>query len=608
MLMNRLTNTVKNYLSLIVSLLVGGVLLLFWLVGLNDDWFKGVLCCYLTYIVIFKSIEIIQTIKSGQFGVDILAVIAIVSCTFTGDMIAAYIIGLMISSGEALETLAGRRAKRELSALIKRQPTRVHLVDNDDVVEVKLDRIKVGDIVLVKANEIVPIDGRLIDQAAVMDESSLTGESTPVSKVNGDQLISGTVNLKNNITIKATTNANNSYYAQLIRYVKSMEGQPSRFVSLSNRYAVAFTIISLVIAVASWIISDNIQRLTQVLVVASPCPLLLAAPIAFVSGMAKCSKNGIIVKNGSALELTALADTFAFDKTGTITDNQITVSRIESTSDYTRTDLLSIAAATESASTHVLATCLVNYAKVRNIEPANITSIREVTGRGLFARLEHKRIVLGSLSFLASNKIAGLPSGGDQLATYIAINGRLVGIIYFAETIRPGINNTIRKLRSLGVKHCLILTGDRRESALRVGQQIQITKVFSELKPQDKVVVVQQYQADNHRVVMVGDGVNDAPVLAAADVGVAVCAMEATVASDTADVVISGNRVNRIYRLRQIAKQTLSIAQQSVLIGVFLCLILELIAAFGYLPAIYGAISQEVIDLLAIVNALRALR
>ena len=408
MLMNRLTNTVKNYLSLIVSLLVGGVLLLFWLVGLNDDWFKGVLCCYLTYIVIFKSIEIIQTIKSGQFGVDILAVIAIVSCTFTGDMIAAYIIGLMISSGEALETLAGRRAKRELSALIKRQPTRVHLVDNDDVVEVKLDRIKVGDIVLVKANEIVPIDGRLIDQAAVMDESSLTGESTPVSKVNGDQLISGTVNLKNNITIKATTNANNSYYAQLIRYVKSMEGQPSRFVSLSNRYAVAFTIISLVIAVASWIISDNIQRLTQVLVVASPCPLLLAAPIAFVSGMAKCSKNGIIVKNGSALELTALADTFAFDKTGTITDNQITVSRIESTSDYTRTDLLSIAAATESASTHVLATCLVNYAKVRNIEPANITSIREVTGRGLFARLEHKRIVLGSLSFLASNKIAGL--------------------------------------------------------------------------------------------------------------------------------------------------------------------------------------------------------
>lgn len=583
--------------------------MLFWLVNLNDDWSKGVLYCYLTYIVIFKSIEIIQTIKSGQFGVDILATIAIVSCTFTGDMIAAYIIGLMISSGEALETLAGRRAKRELSALIKRQPTRVHLVDNDDVVEVKLDRIKVGDIVLVKANEIVPIDGRLIDQAAVMDESSLTGESTPVSKVNGDQLISGTVNLKNNISIKATTNANNSYYAQLIRYVKSMEGQPSRFVSLSNRYAVAFTIISLVIAVASWIISGNIQRLTQVLVVASPCPLLLAAPIAFVSGMAKCSKNGIIVKNGSALELTALADTFAFDKTGTITDNQITVSRIESySSDYTRTDLLSIAAATESASTHILATCLINYAKVRNIEPANITSIREVTGRGLFARLEHKRIVLGSLSFLASNKIAGLPSGGDQLATYIAINGRLVGIIYFAETIRPGINNTIRKLRSLGVEHCLILTGDRRESALRVGQRIQVTKVFSELRPQDKVAVVQQYQANNHRVVMVGDGVNDAPVLVAADVGVAVCAMEATVASDTADVVISGNRVNRIYRLRQIAKQTLSIAQQSVLIGVFLCLTLELVAAFGYLPAIYGAISQEVIDLLAIVNALRALR
>lgn len=582
--------------------------MLFWLVNLNDDWSKGVLYCYLTYIVIFKSIEIIRTIKSGQFGVDILAIIAIVSCTFTGDMVAAYIIGLMISSGEALETLAGQRAKRELSALIKRQPTKVHLVDNDDVVEVELDKLKVGDIVLVKANEIVPIDGRLIDQAAVMDESSLTGESTPVSKVNGDQLISGTVNLKNNITIKATTNANNSYYAQLIRYVKSMEGQPSRFVSLSNRYAVAFTIISLVIAVASWIISGNIQRLTQVLVVASPCPLLLAAPIAFVSGMAKCSKNGIIVKNGSALELTALADTFAFDKTGTITDNQITVSRIESTSDYTRTDLLSIAAATESASTHILATCLVNYAKVRNIEPANITSIREITGEGLFARLGHKRIILGSLSFLAGNKIAGLPNGDDQLAVYVAINGKLAGIIHFTETIRSGVKNTIRELHNLGIKHCLMLTGDRRESALRVGRQVNITKIFSELKPQDKVAIIQQYQADGHRVVMVGDGINDAPVLAAADVGVAVCAMEATVASDTADIVISGNRLNRAYRLRQIAKQTLSIAQQSVLIGVFLCLTLELVAAFGYLPAIYGAISQEVIDLLAIVNALRALR
>lgn len=601
-------DTIKNYLSLLASLLVGGALLLFWLVGLNDSWFKGVLYCYLTYIVIFKLIEVIHTIKSGQFGVDILAIIAIVSCIFTGDMVAAYIIGLMISSGEALETLAGQRAKRELSALIKRQPTRVHLVNNDDVVEVELDKLKVGDIVLIKANEVVPIDGRLINQAAVIDESSLTGESTPVSKVSGDQLISGTVNLKNSISIKATANASNSYYAQLIRYVKSMEGQPSRFVSLSNRYAVAFTIISLVIAITSWIISGNIQRLTQVLVVASPCPLLLAAPIAFVSGMAKCSKNGIFVKNGSALELTALADTFAFDKTGTITDSQITVSRVESTSDYTRTDLLSIATAIESASTHILATCLVNYAKAKNIKPANITSIREVTGGGLFARLGRKRIVMGSLSFLASNKITGLPNSSDQLATYVAINGKLAGIIYFAETIRPGINNTIRKLRGLGVKHCLILTGDRREPALRVGQQIQITKVFSELKPQDKVTIVRQYQANNHRVVMVGDGVNDAPVLAAADVGVAVCAMEATVASDTADVVISGNRVNRIYRLRQIAKRTLSIAQQSVLIGVFLCLILELVAAFGYLPAMYGAISQEVIDLLAIVNALRALR
>lgn len=606
--MNQLINTIKNYLSLFVSFLVGGSLLLFWLIDLNDNWFKGILYCYLTYIIVFKSIEIIRTIKSGRFGVDILAIMAIVSCIFTGDMVAAYIIGLMISSGEALETLAGQRAKRELSALIKRQPTRVHLVSNDDVVEVELDKLKVGDIVLVKANEVVPIDGRLIDQAAVMDESSLTGESTPVSKVSGDQLISGTVNLKNSISIKATTNANNSYYAQLIRYVKSMDEQPSRFVSLSNRYAVAFTIISLVIAVTSWIISGNVQRLTQVLVVASPCPLLLAAPIAFVSGMAKCSKNGIIVKSGSALELTAIADTFAFDKTGTITDSQITVSRVESTSDYTRTDLLSIAAAIELASTHVLATCLVNYAKSKNIKPANITSIREVTGRGLFARLGRKRIVLGSLSFLASNKITGLPNSGDQLATYVAVNGKLAGIIYFTETIRPGINNTIRKLRSLGVKHCLILTGDRHESALRVGQQIQVTKVFSELKPQDKVAVVRQYQANSHRVVMVGDGINDAPVLAAADVGIAVCAMEATVASDTADVVISGNRVNRIYRLRQIARQTLSIAQQSILIGVFLCLILELVAAFGYLPAMYGAISQEVIDLLAIVNALRALR
>lgn len=580
-----------------------------WLAGLNESWFKGILCVYLAYIVIVKSIEIIHTIKSGQFGVDILAIMAIVSCLFTGDLVAAYIIGLMISSGEALETLAGQRAKRELSALIKRQPTRVHLVSNDDVVEVELDKLKVGDIVLVKANEIVPIDGRLIDQAAVMDESSLTGESTPVSKVNGDQLISGTVNLKNNITIKATTNANNSYYAQLIRYVKSMEGQPSRFVSLSNRYAVAFTIISLVIAVASWIISGNIQRLTQVLVVASPCPLLLAAPIAFVSGMAKCSKNGIIVKNGSALELTALADTFAFDKTGTITDNQITVSRIESySSDYTRTDLLSIAVAIESVSTHVLAICLANYAKARHIKPANVSNIREITGKGLFARLGHKRIILGSLSFLAGNKITGLPNGDDQLAVYVAINGKLAGIIHFTETIRSGAKNTIRELHNLGIKHCLMLTGDRRESALRVGRQVNITKIFSELKPQDKVAIIQQYQADGHRVVMIGDGINDAPVLAAADVGVAVCAMEATVASDTADIVISGNRLNRAYRLRQIAQRTISIAQQSVLIGVILCLALEVVAACGYLPAVYGAISQEVIDLLAIINALRALR
>ena len=551
-------------------------------------------------------IDIASQLRHANFGVDLLAIIAIIACLTIHENLAAYIIVLMLCSGEALESLASNRAKHNLTALIKRQPQIAHRLSDGSITDIPLIEVQINDTILVKPNEVVPVDGQLISGKAIIDESSLTGESAPVHKNARDKIISGTLCLDQAINIHATSTAQNSYYSQIIKLVKDIESQPARFVNLANRYATPFTILSLIIAGIAWFLSKDATRFAEVLVVASP---FLAAPIAFVSGMSRCASRGIIVKNGSTLERIANADTFAFDKTGTLTNNHLIVSHVDATAGYNPDTIIALAAAAESVSTHILASSLINYANEHHVQLAPAKNIRESTGGGVFATVDRRRIVVGNPEFLAGNKITGLPSQlPNSTAILVAVNGKYAGAIYFNDTARYGAKSTIQKLRRLGVKHIIMLTGDRRSTARQIGTQIGIKKIYAELKPTDKLSVVKSYQDSQHCVAMIGDGINDTPVLAKADVGVAIGTMGSTVASESADAVIANSRINSIAILRQISLSTTRIARQSVIAGIIICLTLEVIAAFGVIPAIVGALLQEVVDATTIISALRARR
>lgn len=604
--MPKITNTLKTYWTLVL-VIIGGVAAGITTLLPHDARLAHYIIIVLSAIIVLDmGIKMVKTIMSGSYGIDILAITAIVTCLLIGEFWAAYVIMLMLCGGEALENYADRRARRELSALIRRRPTIAHIVKCEQIKDITLDKVKVNDILLIKPGEVVPIDGILMSKSATIDESSITGESVPVEKVKGDKVVSGTASLNISIAIKATCTTKNSYYTQIIQLVSEAESQPAHFVNLANRYAIPFTLISYIIAGAAWYLSGDPTRFAEVLVVASPCPLILAAPIAFVSGMSLASRHGIIVKNGTVLERMAAAPNFCFDKTGTLTTGKLAVDTIETAEGYTDKDILAIIAAAESLSGHVMASAIINKAKAMHISIPAAKNVREVTGGGIFANVVGKRIVVGSRKFLNESKIPNLPEC-DLSSTEImlAVSGKYAGAVHLSDQLRHGAKSTIVRLRQLGAKSIVMLTGDRPAVASAIAKHLKLDKALAQLTPTDKYDYVKQHHNLKSPVVMVGDGINDAPVLAAADVGIAMGAMGSTVASESADAVITVDHVARVATLRQIAMHTMHIARQSVLSGMLLCLVLELIAITGVIPAILGAACQEIIDVVVILNALR---
>lgn len=604
--MPKITNTLKTYWTLVL-VIIGGVAAGITTLLPHDARLAHYIIIVLSAIIVLDmGIKMVKTIMSGSYGIDILAITAIVTCLLIGEFWAAYVIMLMLCGGEALENYADRRARRELSALIRRRPTIAHIVKCEQIKDITLDKVKVNDILLIKPGEVVPIDGILMSKSATIDESSITGESVPVEKVKGDKVVSGTASLNISIAIKATCTTKNSYYTQIIQLVSEAESQPAHFVNLANRYAIPFTLISYIIAGAAWYLSGDPTRFAEVLVVASPCPLILAAPIAFVSGMSLASRHGIIVKNGTVLERMAAAPNFCFDKTGTLTTGKLAVDTIETAEGYTDKDILAIIAAAESLSGHVMASAIINKAKAMHISIPAAKNVREVTGGGIFANVVGKRIVVGSRKFLNESKIPNLPEC-DLSSTEImlAVSGKYAGAVHLSDQLRHDAKSTIVRLRQLGAKSIVMLTGDRPAVASAIAKHLKLDKALAQLTPTDKYDYVKQHHNLKSPVVMVGDGINDAPVLAAADVGIAMGAMGSTVASESADAVITVDHVARVATLRQIAMHTMHIARQSVLSGMLLCLVLELIAITGVIPAILGDACQEIIDVVVILNALR---
>lgn len=542
--------------------------------------------------------DMVQTLRSGKFGVDLLAITAVVATIAVREYWAGLIVLLMLTGGDALEDYAAHKANSELRSLLAGNPTTAHVLINGRMQKVAADSVQVGDTLVVRPGEVVPVDAEVLHGQSDVDEASLTGESRPVAKVAGAELMSGSVNGDGALTVKATATAATSQYQSIVALVKESIARPAPFVRMADRYAVPFTLVAYLIAGVAWYLSGDPVRFAEVLVVASPCPLILAAPIALVSGMSRASRNGIVVKSGAAIERLAAAKTAAFDKTGTITRGVLRVNGVHPAhAGVSAEQLLKITAAAERQSAHILARSLASAAG-EDLPAAQ--NVNETTGSGVSAQVAGQTVRVGKANFV------GVEPASDVTAVYVSIDGVYAGYIDFTDELRPEAGQTMTQLHKLGVHNLVMISGDRQPIATAVAKEVGIDQVYAEQLPLDKINIIRNVGKHDRPVIMVGDGVNDAPSLSAADAGIAMGAHGATAASESADVVILRDDLSKVGEAVAIARDTMRIARESVLIGIAICTVLMLIASTGIIPAIIGALFQEVVDTVTILAALRA--
>jgi len=608
MSMSSLLGAVRRYPLVATTVILGLVGVLLALAGLPDAvrWlFSG----FGLAVAAYEAVGMVRQLRRGTFGVDFLAITAIVATVLVGEYVATMIIVLMLTGGAALEDFAVNRAKRELNALLQRAPqiAHRHSADFTEVEDVPATEVRVGDHLLVRPAEIVPVDGVLVTDSAAFDESSLTGESLPVERVTGDAILSGSINGQAAATIQATATAANSQYQQIIALVEEAAASKAPVVRLADRYAVPFTAVSLLIAGLAWLLGGDPARFAEVLVVATPCPLLISAPVAFMGGMSRAARNGIIVKGGGVLETLSRAKTVVFDKTGTLTHGTPAIARVLPEEGFGTDELLALAASAEQYSSHVLAASVIAAARARGLALTSTDTANEVPANGVVARLGSSEVTVGKLSYVrdrAPDAVA-TPLDGGELAIYLAVDGRFAGSIVASDRLRGNARQTMAELRALGITETVMLTGDARPTAEHIAALVGIESVQADCLPVDKVDAVRGLT--RRPVIMVGDGVNDAPVLAVADVGIAMGAKGATAASESADVVILIDDLSRTARAVAIGQDTIRIALQSIWLGIALSLALMILAAVGFIPATIGALLQEFVDLATILNALRAI-
>jgi heavy metal translocating P-type ATPase len=559
--------------------------------------------------------EMIEKLRHRQPGVDIIALLAVVASLMLGELLTAAVIGVMLATGQFLEGYAAGRAERDLTALIQRAPRTAHLVRPDTVETVDIDKVRRGDHLLVKSGEVIPVDGVVKTGVAVVDESALTGEPLPVERISGDLVSSGTVNAADAFEIQATEGAAQSTYAGIIRLVEAARESRAPGVRMADRWAGWFVPLTLGVSGLAWLVSGDPVRGLAVLVVATPCPLLLAVPIAVVSGISRAAHRGVVFRGGGALETLAQTRNVVIDKTGTVTVGRPVLRSITVFDDsLSEGEVLSLAASVDQVSSHVLARSIVEAAHERDLEFSMPTDVNEQHGGGVSAKLGGQEVAVGKLGWIldGSPEPPAVSVFRDRVArisptvVYLSIDGAIAGALVFDDQVRGDAAYTIRALRRTGVEKIVMATGDHPLVARSVGMAIGVDDILAEATPEEKVLVLEELRRTG-TTTMVGDGINDAPALAVADVGVAMGARGATASSEAADVVLVVDRLQRLVDAIGIAQRTRRIAVESVVIGMGLSLVAMTGAAFGLLVPIVGALVQEAIDVIAILNALRAL-
>ena len=563
--------------------------------------------------------SVVRSLVRGDVGVDAIALVAMVGALALGEYLAGAVIALMLSGGNALEAAAGRRARRELTALLERAPRIAHRRRGDKLEEVPVEEIRVGDRILVRAGEVVPVDGAVQSESAVIDESTLTGEPLPVSHARGTTVSSGTVSAGDAFDIRATRTAAASAYAGIVQLVREAGQQRAPFVRMADRYAAILLPVTLGVAGIAWALSGDPVRALAVLVVATPCPLILAAPVALISGVSRAARRGVIAKGGGTIERLGRARTVLLDKTGTLTHGRPEIERVRSMDGLPEDELLRLAASVDQLSAHVMAEALVHGAEAREIKLMFPEDVLEDPGQGIEGLVDGRRVAVGSSEWLRRRGYTGAAGAAERFddsaepgwaRVMVGVDGELAGAVLMADRLRADAGELIAALRGTGVERVVLVTGDQAAVGEAVGRSVGVDQVYAECSPQEKIQVVRQARelGEGGGVVMVGDGVNDAPALALADVGIAMGGVGATVSSETADAVIAIDRVDRVVDAIRIGRRSLAIARQSVLVGLGLSFVAMGFAAFGYIPPVAGALLQEGIDVAVILNALRALR
>jgi len=597
-------------LTLTASGLAAGLLL--WLAGAApaaDAVWAAVGACGAGYAVW----AMVDALRHRRLGVDVIALLALIGALLVGELLAAAVISVMLASGRALEAWAAGRARRDLHALLERAPRTARRYRDGALETVPLDAVAPGDLLLVAPGELVPVDGSVASAVAVLDESALTGEARPVERPAREPVRSGVVNAGGPFDLRATAAAADSTYAGIVRLVSQAEASQAPFVRLADRYAVWFLLVSLAAAGAAWV-AAGAERAVAVLVVATPCPLILAAPVALVSGLSVAARRGVVVKAGGVLERLARCTTLLLDKTGTLTSGRPSVSDIIPAGTCEPAEVVRLAASLDQVSGHVLAGAVVGAAAQRGCELVLPQQVEEVPGQGIRGLADGHRVAVGKASWVG---VTGQPAWvktarrrarlDGALTVFVAVDGAPAGALILDDPLRPDAARTIRALRDGGISRIVMVTGDRAEVADAVGTVIGVDEVLAERTPADKLDAV-RLEHGRSPTIMVGDGINDAPALALADVGVAMGARGSGACSEAADAVLTVDRLDRLGEVRALARRTRRIALESVLAGMAMSVAAMAAAAAGLLPAVWGALLQEAIDVAVILNALRALR
>ncbi|ORM36804.1 heavy metal translocating P-type ATPase [Williamsia sp. 1135] len=554
---------------------------------------------------------VVEGLRHGRVGVDVIAVLSLVGTIVVGEFLAGILIAVMLATGRVLDATASRRASRDLSALLAHAPRTARRRVGTTLEVVDLDEVKVGDVISVGCGETVPVDGRMNSSVAVLDESMLTGESIAVTVTSGDDLRSGVVNAGNAFEMTALRTAADSTYAGIVRLADDASSERAPVVRLADRLAAWFLPLTLVVASVAWVVDGSLTRAVAVLVVATPCPLLLAAPIAIVSGLSRSLRFGVVVRDGAALENLGHATTLVLDKTGTLTTGRPSGLSIDVAPGQDPANILRLAASADQVSAHVLAEAIVREAKARGMTLSLPTDVVEQAGTGVTATVDGCRVWVGSRVLpedgptWAQAALRKSELDGSVIA-WIEVEGILTAAITLIDEVRRDASSTLRRLRGAGLSRIIMLTGDRARPAQEIGAVLGLDQVYAQQTPADKVARV---RAERRQAVtiMVGDGVNDAPALATATVGVAMGARGSAASSQAADVVLTTDRIDRLADAMETARRSRRIAVQSAGVGMGLSLVAMVVAAFGLLAPAPGALLQEAIDVIVILNALRAL-